>query len=420
MGYRVKHFVNSLTGGTGVAAVRLHLGLVAKGVESFLHYREGEKELKYATKDSRFAKRFNRLFENWIISRRWAMQTDGGGIFINQGWIYKTPLSHFGEYPDIVHLNLVHRWLDLKYFIESVPFEIPIVWSLHDLHPLTGGCTHAIGCHRYENACGNCPNLKEHGPKDQSYQEFKIKRSLYKNRKITFVANSQWTYRKAMKSALCSDPNTISVIPLGVDAEKFRPIDKSVAKQALQIPENAFVLGFGCSDLSDPNKGMHILLDALSMSESNSNVYLLYFGSGHFDGSLEGIPNKGLGKLQSCELQCLFYSACELFVVPSQIESFCLTALESMACGTPVLAFRTGGIPDLIENQITGLLEDEIGSREGLAQKITWGNNNPKILQEMGVQARQVVEQKFTTAHYAEAYEKIYCRLLGEQLPPAT
>lgn len=420
MPLKVKHFVNSLSGGTGVAAVRLHLALVAKGVASFLDFREGEKVPNYATMDFRFAKRFNRLFENWMISRRWAKQAEGAGIFINQGWIYKTPLSHFGEYPDIVHLHLVHRWLDLKYFIESIPFDIPIVWSLHDLHPLTGGCTHAIGCHGYENSCGNCPNLKEHCPKDQSYQEFKIKRSLYKNRKITFVANSQWTYRKAIKSALCSDPDTISVIPLGVDAEKFRPICKSVAKQALQIPENTFVIGFGCSDLSDPNKGMNILLDALSMSESNSNVFLLYFGSGHFDGAFEGIPNKGLGKLQSCELQCVFYSACDLFVVPSLIETFCLTALESMACGTSVLAFRTGGLPDLIEHCKTGLLEDHIGSRAGLAKLITWGINNPKILQEMGVRARKVVEQKFTTAHYAEAYEKIYCRILGKQLPPAT
>jgi glycosyltransferase involved in cell wall biosynthesis len=97
-----------------------------------------------------------------------------------------------------------------------------------------------------------------------------------------------------------------------------------------------------------------------------------------------------------------------------QIETFCLTALESMACGTTVLAFRTGGLPDLIENQKTGLLVDHVGSQKEMAQRIQWALANRNLLKGMGEEARSAVEKKFTTEHYARAYETIYQQILAQ------
>jgi glycosyltransferase involved in cell wall biosynthesis len=379
-----------------------------------LLYREGDLGGALSLRDIRFNTRLNRLRENWIISRSWAKQANGAGIFINQRWIHKTSLSYFGEIPDIVHLHLVHRWLDLPYFLNSIPEKTRIVWSLHDLHPLTGGCTHAIGCQSYKKHCGKCPNLKRPSARDQSFVDFQSKKKLYQNKKITFVANSRWTQQMAQLSALVPQGSNIPIVPLGVDANQFQPIDKLVAKQALQIPQNKFVIGFGCSDLSDANKGMRILLGALRTIDVPLGPYLLYFGSGSIEGEQVSIPSKGLGRLHSPELQALFYSACDLFVVPSLIETFCLTALESMACGTPVLAYRTGGLPDLIEHGKTGLLADMVGSLEDLAGKIQWALVERDRLKEMGEGARSVVEKKFTAEDYAKAYETIYHQILAQ------
>ncbi len=416
MSYKVKHFVNSLSGGTGVAATRLHSALNLRGVHSSLHYREGERGPISSLRDNRFKTRFNCLLENWIISRRWAKQADSAAIFIYQRWIHKTPLSHFGEIPDIVHLHLVHRWLDLPFFLNSIPQKTRIVWSLHDLHSLTGGCTHAAGCRAYEAHCGTCPNLKSPSARDQSFVEFQHKKNLYRARKITFVANSRWTQQMALRSALAPHGSNIPIVPLGVDANQFQPIDKLVAKQALQIPKYKFVIGFGCSDLRDSNKGMPILLGALRTIDVSQEPYFLYFGSGSIEGGEVSIPSKGLGRLHSPELQALFYSACDLFVVPSQIETFCLTALESMACATPVLAFRTGGLPDLIEHRKTGLLADNVGSREDLARQLQWALAERNLLKGIGKEARVAVERKFTIEHYAQAYEAIYSRFIDNSL----
>lgn len=396
-----------------MAAARLHLGLLARGIISHLHHREESSGLACSVRDIRYTKRFNRLLENWIISRRWAKQADGAGIFINQRWIYKTPLSCFGEIPDIVHLHLVHRWLDLPYFLNSIPEKTRIVCSLHDLHAVTGGCTHAIGCRGYEAHCGTCPNLKKSSARDQSFVEFQLKKSLYRTRKITFVANSRWTQQMALRSALVPQGSEIPIVPLGVDAKQFQPIDKSIAKQALQIPKNKFVIGFGCSDLSDANKGMQILLGALHNTDLPLESFLLYFGSGSIACEEVPIPSKALGRLHSPELQALFYSACDLFVVPSLIETFCLTALESMASGTPVLAFRTGGLPDLIENGKTGLLVNKIGCEDELARQIQRALAERNLLKGMGEEARSCVEKNFTTEHYAKAYETIYKQILA-------
>ncbi len=414
MNYQVKHFVNSLNGGSGVAASRLNLALNSRGVASQLLYREGDFGGVLSLRDIRFNTRLNRLRENWIISRRWAKQANGAGIFINQRWIHKTPLSYFGEIPDIVHLHLVHRWLDLPYFLNSIPEKTRIVWSLHDLHPLTGGCTHAIGCQSYKKYCGKCPNLKRPSARDQSFVEFQLKKHLYHSRKITFVANSLWVQQMALRSALAPQGGNIPIVPLGVDSNQFQPIDKLFAKQALQIPPNKFVIGFGCSDLSDANKGIQILLGALRTIDVSQEPYLLYFGSGSIEGEQVSIAGKALGRLYSPELQSLFYSACDLFVVPSLIETFCLTALEAMACSTPVLAYRTGGLPDLIEHGNTGLLADMVGSQEDLAGHIQWALVERDRLKKMAEEARSAVEKKFTMEHYAKAYETIYQQILAQ------
>jgi len=408
MGHKVRHFVNSLSGGTGVAASRLHAALLAQGVGSSLHYREGQSGPACSFKDTNHAGKLSRLLGNWLVSRRWSQQADDAGIFIHQRWLHKTPLSAFGDVPDIVHLHLVHRWLDLPYFLRSIPEKTRVVWSLHDLHPLTGGCTHAIGCQKYETFCGECPNLQKPSRHDRSFLQFQSKKELYDKRPIIFVANSSWTRDKASKSALLPKGASIPVIPLGVDAQAFRPVEKAAARKALQIDDKRFVIGFGCSDFNDANKGLRLLEDSLKNEAVRRNAFLLLFGSGPAHAFAAGVPSKALGRLQSAELQALFYSACDLFVVPSLIETFCLTALESMACGTPVLAFRTGGLPDLIENGETGLLESNIGSSEGLTRNIDWAIREHKTLEAMGRRARAVVEEKFTVESYARSYEELY------------
>lgn len=313
--------------------------------------------------------------------------------------------------PAVINLHWISRWIDLPSFFGSLPEGLPVVWSLHDMNPFTGGCHHAGECDRFTNHCGHCPQLKSPGARDDAFRYFQIKSRCYEGLNLHFVGNSEWTTAQARRSELAKHVRSFRTIPLGVNIEQFRPVERRCARQALGIAEERFVVGFACADFNDPNKGGAVLIDALRAVANQKPVTLLAFGSGKLPPVGDGIEVVELGVLTSPRVQSLFYSAADVFVVPSRVESFGLTALEAMACATPVLAFRTGGLPDLITDGETGLLENEIGSRDGLKNKLLWFLNHPRERSEMGCRGRLRVEKHFTDTLMAKRYESLYAEL---------
>jgi glycosyltransferase involved in cell wall biosynthesis len=411
----VRHFVTELTGGTGVASLRLHAGLPRQGIDSRLHHRFGSSSAAHVTTDRRHRSWLLRLWQGYVISRRWRQQNSERGIFIHSRWIYPSRLNDFGPIPDIVNLHLVFRWLDLPSFLSSIPEGLPVVWSLHDLHPVTGGCIHPHDCQRFTNHCHDCPNLKKPQNRDCSWHEFNLKDRLYRGLNLHIVGNSEWTTAQARRSALMLHARSFQTIPPGLDTEQFTCVEKSSARQALGVANQKFVVGFSCADFSDPNKGAAVLLEALRELGCQSDITLLAFGSGKLpdvDGKFQAVE---LGPIKSPRLQSIFYSACDVFTVPSRIESFGLTALEAMGCGTPVVAFRTGGLADLVIHQKTGLLGDIAGGASGLVEALSWMIHHPGERQNMGNAARLRVEREFSASLLARRYAELYQSLTASR-----
>jgi glycosyltransferase involved in cell wall biosynthesis len=224
---------------------------------------------------------------------------------------------------------------------------------------------------------------------------------------------------QARRSALLRHARSFHTIPLGLDTQSFKPIDKSCARQAFAIDTDRFVVGFACADFSDQNKGGALLVEALHALVDEAKITLLVFGAGKLpDSGARSEPDGRyqiieLGSINSPALQSLFYSACDVFAAPSRIESFGLTALEAMACGTPVVAFHTGGLVDIVADGETGLLESRVGSVVGLHDHLGWMLQNPTERQNMGLAARQRVEKHFASGLMAKRYLEVYNRLLG-------
>jgi glycosyltransferase involved in cell wall biosynthesis len=404
----VRHFVTELTGGTGVASLRLHAELVRQGINSQLHHRFGSSSASHVTIDSRHRSWLWRSWQGYVIARRWQQQNPERGIFIHSRWICSSRLADFGPIPDVLNFHLLFRWLDLPSFLSSVPQGLPVVWSLHDLHPATGGCIHPHDCQRFTNHCHDCPNLKERRNRDRSWHEFNLKDRLYRNLNLHIVGNSEWTTMQARRSALMRHAKSFQTIPPGLDIDVFTCLEKSYARQALGVATKRFVVGFSCTNLSDPNKGAVWLVESLRELARQTEITLLAFGGGELpdvDGKFEVVE---LGTIQSPRLQSIFYSACDVFAVPSRIESFGLTALESMACGTPVVAFRTGGLADVVVHEKTGLLADARAGASGLIEALSWMSSYPIERQNMGNAARRRVEQEFTASLMAQRYAKLY------------
>ncbi len=252
--------------------------------------------------------------------------------------------------------------------------------------------------------------------RDDSYKFYRIKDHLYGGRNLHFVGNSEWTTAQIKRSGLAKHSKSIRTIHLGLDAEQYKPVDKATARRALALPDAPFVIGFSCMDFVEKRKGASRLLEALK-AIPEQKFLVVTLGAGKWPES-PGIKTVQLGALNSPRLQSLFYSALDVFATPSLIETFGNTAMEAMACETPVVAYAAGGLTDVIEDGVTGLMEKEIGSVPGLVRMLQWMWNHPAERAAMGIAGRQRVLKMFSASLMASRYMDLYRELIspGESL----
>jgi glycosyltransferase involved in cell wall biosynthesis len=412
--YKVHHFSTELSGGAGVAAQRLHKALLEENISTKISSRKGKTSLADVVSDRRYSSILWRNLESIEMRRQWNQSVHERSLFTSPRWIYKTRMKDIAPQASIINLHWISRWIDQPSFFASIPKNLPVVWSLHDMNPLTGGCHHALACDKFTTHCHSCPSLKKSGPCDATWKNFRIKAKAYQDLNLHIVGNSTWTTAQAQRSALMQSAKSFQTIPIGIDTQLYAPIHSQSARVCLRIDPDEFTIGFACADLSDQNKNLLVLLNAIQRlsQHQSSSVTLIVFGSGHLPPLLNSIKVVRLDNLSSPVMQCVAYAAADVFVMPSRIESFGLTALEAMACGTPVVAYRTGGLPDLIDSGQTGLLVDEIGSVEGLQKALQWMQNYPEERDQMGLASRRRVEKHFTDVLMVKRYKSLYDSLV--------
>jgi glycosyltransferase involved in cell wall biosynthesis len=223
------------------------------------------------------------------------------------------------------------------------------------------------------------------------------------------VGNSEWTTAQARRSGLAKFAKSIRTIHYGLDVEQFKPVEKGVARQSLGIADGKFVVGFSCLDFYEKRKGADVLMEALKTFPARE-IILLVLGAGKWPAS--GIETIPMGSLSSPRLQSIFYSALDVFAMPSRVETFGNVAMEAMACETPVVAFPAGGLSDVVADGETGLIEKEIGSVDGLAQMLQWMWKHPTERIGMGIAARKRVVEKFSDSLMARRYADLYHELV--------
>jgi len=192
-----------------------------------------------------------------------------------------------------------------------------------------------------------------------------------------------------------------------VDLEEFAPRDKQFTRKFLGIPEDARVVLFVAQSVSDKRKGCGLLLEALKQLD---NVFLLSLGDGEPLVSKNGMH---LEFIRNKRFPSLVYSAADVFAIPSLEDNLPQTVLESMACGVPVVGFRTGGVPDVVEHGVTGLLVQK-GDSLGLSTALQSLLSDEEVRSRMSLQSRKVAEEMFAYSRQAQAYRKIYADLLGD------
>jgi glycosyltransferase involved in cell wall biosynthesis len=415
---KIAHFNTNLNGGAAIAARRIFTGLKNVDVEQCFIYKIGKTTDPLYVKcnvskntrsflariENRIRnKKIERARQRYIVSRPVGLEAFSPSI-LSEGIL----LSDLNYRPDIVHLHWIGGMFDYESFFNSIPDTVPFVWTLHDMNPFTGGCHYSNGCKSYVDQCGNCPQLANSEEEDLSRTSLKAKLRSLKDREVHVVAGSHWLEGEARNSYVFKEAASIRTIHCSVDSGQLRPRNKVDCKKALGINHTQKVIAFGTDNII-PRKGAHRLMEALKIVyKQNENIVLIRFGVKPAETQEdESIKIIDLGYLMSIDLQAAVYSAADVFVMPSLYEAFGQVALESMACGTPVVAFDTGGPRDFVKNGQTGFLA-EWDNTEDLANKILMLLEDEKGARNMGRTARQLVEKEFTLEHQAEKYSALY------------
>lgn len=314
--------------------------------------------------------------------------------------------------PDIVQLHWVARGF-LR--IESLrQFRQPLIWTLHDMWPFTGGCHYDENCGRYVEQCGRCPILDSDDPEDISRRIWRRKHDAWSTIDLTLVTPSRWLSSCAHASSLFSS-RRIEVIPNAIDISQFRPLDKASVRARFGLPADKRIILFGAVDATaEPRKGFELLKQALHVlyaAHGSDNYLPVVFGAEAPVNSADpGLNCRYLGKLQEDQMAQV-YGAADVFVAPSLQENLPNTVLEALACGIPCVAFDIGGMPDLIEAGKNGYLAKPCDA-EDLARGIQWVVEEDSRHRVLAHRAREKVEQEFTLEIVGKRYAKLYEELI--------
>lgn len=323
---------------------------------------------------------------------------------------------------DIIHLHWInHAFLRPQDIAKLSGLNKPIVWTFHDSNAFTGGCHVRYDCDHFMKECGNCPILKYQGPDDSSHQIWKKKENAYSKLDITIIAPSRWMVESVKKSSIFGSANVVN-IPNTLDTDVFKPTAKLEARAKLGLDPGKFILMSGfMPSRKDLHKGTPYLIEAIDLfiknhEVSTDSVELLVFGNRDEKNVPEfSIPTTFLGTISDDEKLALCYSAADVFLAPSLEDNLPNTVMESLACGTPLAAFTTGGIPDMVKHKYNGYLA-EYRSSADLAAGIAWIYNYPDKA-ELNLNARQTIEDYFSEWTIAEKHIELYKSLLNNHVP---
>ena len=411
------------TGGAAKACFRLLNGLQNEGVSSnvLLAHKQKKSQNSFlykkqeikSTLKNRITIKLIKIFKKFILVRKNVVskkevflrdRQKGLEMFSFPDSKYDITLSELYREADIVNLHWVADFLDYKSFF--MKNNKPVVWTLHDMNPFSGGE------HYEEKYLG----IDESGfPVNRiiSEEEIRVAKDNIELKKqvitnlsnLTIVAPSEWLAAEARRSEIFKN-TPVFCIPNGLDTDVYKPRDKNYSRELLNIPKDKKVILFVADSISNNRKGFVFLKRAFEQL-ADSNLFLCAIGNKNSE--LEPMDNiYELGPISDERLMSIAYSAADVFVIPSLIDNLPNTIIESLMCGTPVIGFPVGGISEMIQDGENGYLTEEV-SVNSLENTIEKFLKNSGSFDQIKIRENAIkkYDQKVQSKKYIELYNNM-------------
>ncbi len=404
--------------GADRAMHRLHLGLRHRGHHSQIIAQNrliNEEDIftfhEFAGQSPLFAEKVFRRVSVYL-DNNWGVQA-----------LHREP-QHMLQNPtlasvDVINLHNLHG----RYFnfarLPQLARQFPIVWTLHDMWAFTGHCTYSFGCERWKAGCYDCPLMKGMARKliyprpthlDRSRTIWQKKHSVFTKSNLHIITPSQWLCDLVQESTLSEHTQSIQTVSNGLDLTVFRPLERARIRAAFNVPPGKKVLLFVSANLRNPRKGLLYLIQALQTFSNPEDYFLLTIGSEErVPKAIEHFQHKNMGVIIAEAELCKIYNAADLFVFPTLADNQPLVVMEALACGTPVVTFAVGGLPEMIDHLETGYL-----AREKDAKDFAFGIQTllDQLSPQLKTHCRQAAEKKYALGLQVEQYEKVYQRAI--------
>lgn len=415
---KILHF-SALAGqtGAGVAAARIHAGLLERGIDSRFCVAYSAAGLQNAftpglSLAGKVSRRLQNLINGWLLAphaRGYDYVLSTGLVGHDIGRIVRA------ERPDLVHLHWIAGTSFRLATLAGV--SLPIVWRLSDMWPFCSLAHLEPDRAQYTRSPPPTATLGLFVG-DLPGRVMRAKQAIYRTlTDLTLVCPSRWLMAETQRSTLLGN-RPIELIPTGCDACVFTTKDRTACRQALGFAVDSRIVLVGATSMGTRWKGFDLFVDAMvrfagkRRCNNAGRVEIMTFGKDAFSAStLNGLNVTHLGPISDARLMAILYNAADVFVAASRMENLANTVLESLACGTPVVAFDIGGMPDMIDHEVNGFLAPPFET-DKLADGIGWAL---KHRGDAGIRsaARNKILNEFSLEQEISKYIALYRKLLA-------
>jgi glycosyltransferase involved in cell wall biosynthesis len=311
--------------------------------------------------------------------------------------------------PDVVHgHNLQGDYFDLRALI-AISSSVPTMITLHDMWLLTGHCAYSLGCERWKSGCGDCPDLDLDPPiqRDATRDNLRRKHDVVAQSALHVITPSHWLSEQVTSSLLGPFIKSLRVIPNGVDTSVFRPGRRAAARAELGLRADAHVVLLTTGSLGSMWKDDRMLKDAVRrLSAARSDRPIEFLAVGRDSAVLQGSATRPIPYQHDRRAMASYFQAADVYLHAARADTCPLAVLEAMACGTPVVASRIGGIPEQIDSRVGVLVRAHDGGEMAQAAERLLGDDG--VRSAMGDAAAATVTEKFTLDRQVDAYLAMY------------